>query len=102
MEHVGTIERFDTTTYSYKFDYHVIRDEVELANIFAGYTGPVVIDGRSSKPEDFRPFVLFRLDNGMKYYLDSTVADKATESGMELPIQVRRPKYEGTDYFQGL
>jgi hypothetical protein len=97
MKHIGTIERPESTTRSYAFDYHVVRDQVELENIFAGYDGMVIVDGRGINPEDFQPYVLFRLDNGMKYHLDMRVA-----KGFELPFDVTRPVYLGADYFKGL
>lgn len=97
MKHIDTIDRPDTTTRIYAFDYHVIANQQELRNIFDGYEGSVVIDGRSVHPEDFQAYVLFRLDNGMRYHLDMSIVED-----FGLPFDVKRPVYFGKDYFQGL
>lgn len=102
MRHIDTIERPETTTTLYAFEYHVIRNAVELQNIFEGYAGEVIVDGRSVRAEDFRPFILFRLDNDMRYELDISIADEAVKNGLDLPFEVRRPKYDGPDYLKGL
>lgn len=98
MKHIDTIERPESTTRIYAFDYHVIANQQELKNIFDGYTGGVIVDGRSVRPEDFQPYVLFRLDNGMRYHLDMSIVEDITK----LPFDVKQPNYFSTDYFQGL
>lgn len=97
MKLVDIIERPESTTRSYSFDYHVVRDQTELDNIFAGYDGTVIVDGRGVHPEDFQPYVLFRLDNGMRFHLDLRNAKDS-----KLPFDATRPVHLGKDYFRGL